>query len=261
MTQGFGDVVRNTDKEVIPTMLPLSDESGFIMAKMYEDYQQSIMRYLIRRVHDWHQAEDLCHDTFLKACTAISRGDPNIPATAEDFLKWLYRIAHNTAIDHHRRNKRLEFRSLLDNSEFTIEGHEERIVERVQLYEMLTELPLQQRETVIRRHLLGYSEKEVAASLGITEKAVSSNASRGKEHLNRKYFPVTIDLKRAEELQVKDVIDNLPRGARGTVSWERFQEQVAKARDWRYRQYMRKHISELRDSLFFGDDYPIDFVC
>jgi RNA polymerase sigma factor (sigma-70 family) len=86
--------------------LPLSDETGFILAKLYEDYQQPIMSYLLARVHDWHQAEDLCQDTFEKACIAISRSDPNIPSTAEDFLKWLYVVAKNTATDQYRRQQR-----------------------------------------------------------------------------------------------------------------------------------------------------------
>jgi RNA polymerase sigma-70 factor (ECF subfamily) len=53
-------------------------------------------------VRDEAQAEDLTQDTFLKMFRALARYDP-----AMRFSSWLFRIAHNTAIDYLRQRKLL----------------------------------------------------------------------------------------------------------------------------------------------------------
>src|SRR5947209_3435952 len=136
MTQGFGVSFVHTDKEVILMQLPLSDEFSFILAKLYEDYRQPLLRYLLTLTHDEPWAEDLCHDAFLRAGIAIARREPGVPTTTEHFKNWLYTIARNLAYDQYRKNKRLRFYSLADNSEVVIEGHEERLVERIALSEI-----------------------------------------------------------------------------------------------------------------------------
>jgi RNA polymerase sigma-70 factor (sigma-E family) len=64
-----------------------------------------------------------------------------------------------------------------------------RDVRRTAVLEALARLPRRQREVMVLRHYLDLSEKEIAATLGITAGAVKSHASRGaarlRQHLAR----------------------------------------------------------------------------
>jgi RNA polymerase sigma-70 factor (ECF subfamily) len=61
-------------------------------------YQQPVIRLIARIVGDPAQAEDLAQDTFIKAFRNLAAFDPT-----RRLSSWLFRIAHNTAIDAVRR--------------------------------------------------------------------------------------------------------------------------------------------------------------
>ena len=61
-------------------------------------YERPVMSLLARMVNDPALAEDLAQETFLKVYRRLSTFD-----TERRFSSWLFRIAHNTAIDALRR--------------------------------------------------------------------------------------------------------------------------------------------------------------
>jgi RNA polymerase sigma-70 factor, ECF subfamily len=61
-------------------------------------YERPVFNLLVRLVRDRGQAEDIAQDTFLKMFRALASYDPRLR-----FSSWLFRIAHNSAIDHLRR--------------------------------------------------------------------------------------------------------------------------------------------------------------
>ena len=65
-------------------------------------YERPIYGLIARMVRDEAQAEDLTQDTFLKMFRALARYDPTLR-----FSSWLFRIAHNTAIDYLRQRRLL----------------------------------------------------------------------------------------------------------------------------------------------------------
>ncbi len=76
------------------------DQEAF--AQLYEAYFDRIYRYLVLRMGNQMEAEDLTQQVFMKALESISgfrwKGVP--------FSAWLYRIAHNLAVDSLRRRSR-----------------------------------------------------------------------------------------------------------------------------------------------------------
>jgi len=74
-----------------------NDQEAF--ARLYEEYFDKIYRYLALRVGNEMEAEDMTQQVFLNALQSISsfrwKGVP--------FSAWLYRIAHNQAVDHLRK--------------------------------------------------------------------------------------------------------------------------------------------------------------
>lgn len=61
-------------------------------------YQRPVFSLIYRLVRDREKAEDLAQETFIKVLNALDRYDP-----AFKFSSWIFKIAHNTSLDHLRR--------------------------------------------------------------------------------------------------------------------------------------------------------------
>ena len=77
------------------------DVSAF--AAIYRAYRSPIVGYLCRLIGNPETAADLAQDVFVKAYQAIGRTRPDL-----DLKAWLFAIATNAAISHHRRRRLLE---------------------------------------------------------------------------------------------------------------------------------------------------------
>jgi RNA polymerase sigma-70 factor (ECF subfamily) len=76
------------------------DQEAF--SQLYEQYFDKIYRYLILRIGNQMEAEDLTQQVFLKALKSINAFQwKGIP-----FSAWLYRIAHNLAVECLRKRMR-----------------------------------------------------------------------------------------------------------------------------------------------------------
>ena len=63
-------------------------------------YQRPVFSLIYRLVRDREKAEDLTQDTFIKVLNAIDRYNPEYK-----FSSWIFKIAHNTGLDHLRRKQ------------------------------------------------------------------------------------------------------------------------------------------------------------
>lgn len=66
-------------------------------------YQSALLRYVFRIVNDAAAAQDIVQETFIK----LYRVSRNGGRPTENLRPWLYRVAHNGAIDHVRRESRV----------------------------------------------------------------------------------------------------------------------------------------------------------
>ena len=77
------------DEEIVVQRAKEHDPNAF--AELYEEYFDKIYRYIVIKIGDREEAEDMTQQVFLKAHRSISsfkwKGVP--------FSAWLYRIAHN----------------------------------------------------------------------------------------------------------------------------------------------------------------------
>jgi RNA polymerase sigma-70 factor (ECF subfamily) len=80
-----------------------------LFEELFRDFRGPILNYLYRLIGDASRAEELTQDVFVKAYRALVR----LPADA-NHRAWLYRIATNTAYDHLRRRKLVQWLPLLD---------------------------------------------------------------------------------------------------------------------------------------------------
>jgi RNA polymerase sigma-70 factor (ECF subfamily) len=93
---------------------------AIIIEQLYHDHHQPICRYLNRLVSDQETAEDLCHETFIKALRHWNELEHVALARS-----WLYRIATTTAYNYLRRRRPVASTPLTDEHEvaLTLETH------------------------------------------------------------------------------------------------------------------------------------------
>ena len=143
------------------------DKEAF--GRLYEKYADQIVRYLYFRIGDQTEAVDMTELVFLKAWE-------NLPGFGRrgrqrNFRAWLYRIAHNALVDHHR-SKRTEI-NLEDIQEPQDRGLSPgRLFEQKErsdtLFSALQNLDEQSRQVISLRFLSGLSSKEAAEIIGIS---------------------------------------------------------------------------------------------
>lgn len=91
------DYSQLTDQQVVE-LARKGKESAY--RELIGRYQRPVFSLIYRLVRDREKAEDLAQDTFIKVLNAIGRYDP-----AFKFSSWIFKIAHNTALDHLRRKE------------------------------------------------------------------------------------------------------------------------------------------------------------
>lgn len=69
---------------------------------LYEHYVDRIYRYVLLKIGDPHEAEDLTGQVFVRMIEAIG----SFQWQGVSFQSWLYRIAHNLVVDHLRQRTR-----------------------------------------------------------------------------------------------------------------------------------------------------------
>lgn len=70
--------------------------------ELYDRYAKVIFRFLYAHLNDRLDAEDLTEEVFLR----VWRSLPNFREQGVPFVAYLYHVARNVMIDHHRRSKR-----------------------------------------------------------------------------------------------------------------------------------------------------------
>jgi len=139
---------------------------GGAFAQLYEEHFDKIYRYIYLKVGNQAEAEDLTQEVFVKALEAISSYKwRNLP-----FVSWLFRIAHNQAIDYLRKQSKVE-KVAWDNNvtrvdEPTPEVIAERSLEVEELADNIKKLPPAQRDVISLRFGAELSIAEVAKALG-----------------------------------------------------------------------------------------------
>lgn len=135
---------------------------------MYNQYADDIFRFLFVHVRNTELAEDLTADTFLKAWNNIDKFD------WRHGRAWLYTIARNNLADHWRKHKPLpldEEVEIPDDREPASEALDKKL-DFKRAAKALARLPEDMKSVVTLRFLQGYSVRETAQALGISESNV-----------------------------------------------------------------------------------------
>ncbi len=191
--------MKNVDVELIQRVLN-GDDTAF--SQLVKKYQKSVHALVWRKIGDFHIAEDITQETFLKAYQKLSTlKEP------QSFASWLYVIAANHC-NAWLRKKRLRTQSLEDTSSaelekatysnYVIEENERATAEaqREVVKKLLSKLQESDRTVITLYYLGGMTYEEISRFLGVSVSAIKNRLYRARQHLKK------------EEPMIREALEN-----------------------------------------------------
>jgi RNA polymerase sigma-70 factor, ECF subfamily len=155
------------------------------LEELYLLHFDRIYSYLHMSVGNRHDAEDLTTQTFLKMLEAIGR----FQWKAVPFSAWLFRIAHNLAMDHFRATKRVQPEEEVPEPpgavEASAEFHALHSIGRASMLDLIAGLSPEQRQVLTLKFVFNFANGDVAQILGKSEGAVKSLQHRALASLQK----------------------------------------------------------------------------
>ena len=194
-----GNSMKITDVELINRILN-GDDTAF--TELVKKYQKPVHALVWRKIGDFHIAEEITQDTFLKAYQGLAT-----LKKPQRFASWLYVIATNNS-NTWLRKKRLWTQSLEDirNSQFgkatysqyVVEEKERTAVEaqREVVKKLLAKLPESERTIITLYYFSEMSSSEIGAFLGVSANTIRSRLRRAQKRLQK------------EETMIREALDH-----------------------------------------------------
>jgi RNA polymerase sigma-70 factor (ECF subfamily) len=155
------------------------------LEELYLIHFDRIYSYLHVSVGNRHDAEDLTTQTFLKMLEAIGR----FRWQSAPFSAWLFRIAHNLAMDHFRANKRWQPEEDVpepDPDESTSAEHGAlQAIGQKSMLDLIEDLSPEQQQVLTLKFVFNFANAEAATILGKTEGAIKSLQHRALVSLQK----------------------------------------------------------------------------
>ncbi len=150
--------------------------------RIWRDFSHRLRSFILRRVHNEADAEDILQDVFWKIHKNLLSLNQ-----ATKLESWIYQIARNTIIDYYRRQGKapLYVSEVPENGSepFDTEGKPEEVA--ACLKPMIAELPEKYRQAIRLTEYEGLTQKEMAQKLGLSLSGAKSRVQRARENLKR----------------------------------------------------------------------------
>ncbi len=155
------------------------------LEELYLLHFDRIYSYLHMSVGNRHDAEDLTTQTFLKMLESIGK----FRFQAAPFSAWLFRIAHNLAMDHFRANRRWQPEEDVPETPGeeapSAEAQALQSIGRQSMLELIEDLSAEQQQVLTLKFVFNFPNAEVATILGKSEGAIKSLQHRALVSLQK----------------------------------------------------------------------------
>jgi RNA polymerase sigma-70 factor (ECF subfamily) len=184
------DLTAASDSELVATAVR-GFEGSF--EELVRRYQRPISAYVYRMVGNYESALDLTQEIFIKVYNSLRRYRAEFK-----FSTWIYKIAHNCAVDHLRRNTTREqslvlgpendpFEMPVESSRLSPEQESERRERRGEIESVVRTLPANYRELIILRHSQDLSYEEIVEVTGLPLGTVKNRLFRAREMMRQQF--------------------------------------------------------------------------
>ncbi|HEV2800602.1 MAG TPA: sigma-70 family RNA polymerase sigma factor [Pyrinomonadaceae bacterium] len=173
------------DCELVTRAISGRDDS---FEELVRRYQRPLVSYVYRMTGNYESALDLTQEVFIKVYGSLARYRPEYK-----FSTWIYRIAHNTAIDYLRRHSTREqelevathdgdtYEKPYASAAPTPEEESVRAERRAEIEDVIQSLPPSYRELIVLRHAHDLSYDEIAEVTGLPLGTVKNRIFRARE--------------------------------------------------------------------------------
>jgi RNA polymerase sigma-70 factor (ECF subfamily) len=184
------DLTAVSDRDLVATAVS-GIEGSF--EELVRRYQRPISAYVYRMVGNYESALDLTQEIFIKVYSSLQRYRSEFK-----FSTWIYKIAHNAAIDHLRRTATREQSLVMgpENDQFDLpveskrpspEQESERKERRGEIESVVRALPSNYRELIILRHSQDLSYEEIVEVTGLPLGTVKNRLFRAREMMRQQF--------------------------------------------------------------------------
>jgi len=184
------DLSGASDRELVAIAVSGVDGS---FEELVRRYQRPISAYVYRMVGNYESALDLTQEIFIKVYNSLKRYRSEFK-----FSTWIYKIAHNAAVDHLRRSATREqslvvgpegdtFDLPIESSRLTPEQESEQRERRVEIESVVRTLPANYRELIILRHSQDLSYEEIVEVTGLPLGTVKNRLFRAREMMRQQF--------------------------------------------------------------------------
>jgi RNA polymerase sigma-70 factor (ECF subfamily) len=185
------DLLAVNDRDLVASAVA-GGEGSF--EELVRRYQRPIAAYVYRMVGNYESALDLTQEIFIKVYNSLSRYRSEFK-----FSTWIYKIAHNSAVDHLRRTATREqslingpeddqFELPLESSRPSPEQESERKERRIEIESVVRGLPANYRELVILRHSQDLTYEEIVEVTGLPLGTVKNRLFRAREMMRQQFL-------------------------------------------------------------------------
>jgi RNA polymerase sigma-70 factor, ECF subfamily len=147
--------------------------------RLYRTAYPRVYRTLSAILGDPAEAEDCAQDAFVHAFQAWRRWRPDAPAEA-----WIHRIAVNRAISYRRRARLRTVSEVIRRfGKPALASDPGDLVARPDLLSALRSIPPKLAAAIVLRYYHGYTNREIAAAIGVSERTVGTRLRQAGERL------------------------------------------------------------------------------
>jgi RNA polymerase sigma-70 factor, ECF subfamily len=173
--------------------------------EIWEEFHPRIKQFILKRIPDEHNAEDILQEVFLKIHARI-----DTLREEEKLQSWMYQIARNVIADYYRQHKAIVALSealLLPDEPVVDDDVVKDLLPGVRT--MVTSLPGEYRQALLLTEYEGLSQRELAERLGLSLSGAKSRVQRAREKLKA----MLLDCCHFEFDRLGKIIDYQPRCA------------------------------------------------
>jgi len=170
-----------TDAEVVSAVLG-GDKDRYV--QIVERYEVKLLRYISFLIRDYDQAADILQDTFIKAYINLRSFRLN-----KKFSSWIYRIAHNEAINSIKKSaKTVNFSKLdINDDSFAVDFSGAHVIDEMflkkEVRQCLKMLDVKYNEVIVLYFFENLSYDEISDILHIPSSTVGVRINRAKKIL------------------------------------------------------------------------------
>ncbi|MEQ8908968.1 MAG: RNA polymerase sigma factor [Vicingaceae bacterium] len=157
--------------------------------QLFDRYSGLMTGVCMRYADRYEEAQDMVQDGFIKVFKKIGS------FTGKGSLEgWIRKIMVNTALDHLRKRKKERFNVDVDEVEYKLKDEQEIIasLQADDLLKLVQSLPTGYRTVFNMYAIEGYTHKEIANELGVSENTSKSQYSRARSLLQKKLEQLNI---------------------------------------------------------------------